>query len=172
MTDTDVAPFTTRGADITVTAADGDAEAYLVRPDDDADHPGVLFIIDAIGLRRQTRRMADRIASWGYVVLVPNVFYRWGTAAEDELLDDDARAEFFAEAMPRVHALTDDLVEPDLSAYIDALRSTPGVSKRPIGVTGYCMGGRSGARRRRGGTWRCRPWCSRAPHPGTPWRSA
>ena len=146
MTDTDVAPFTTRGADITVAAADGDAEAYLVRPDDDADHPGVLFIIDAIGLRRQTRRMADRIASWGYVVLVPNVFYRWGTAAEtspeDELLDDDARAEFFAEAMPRVHALTDDLVEPDLSAYIDALRSTPGVSKRPIGVTGYCMGGR------------------------------
>ena len=74
MTDTDVAPFTTRGADITVTAADGDAEAYLVRPDDDADHPGVLFIIDANGLRRQTRRMADRIASWGYVVLVPNVF--------------------------------------------------------------------------------------------------
>ncbi|GAC50336.1 dienelactone hydrolase family protein [Gordonia aichiensis] len=146
MTDTEAAPVTTHGEDIVVTAADGDAEAYLVGPDDDADHPGVLFVIDAIGLRRQTRRMADRIASWGYVVLVPNVFYRWGTAAEtspdDDLLDDDTRAAFFAEAMPRVHALTDDLAEPDLSAYIDALRSMPGVSSGPIGVTGYCMGGR------------------------------
>lgn len=146
MTDTEAAPVTTLGEDIVVTAAHGDAEAYLVGPDDDADHPGVLFVIDAIGLRRQTRRMADRIASWGYVVLVPNVFYRWGTAAEtspdDDLLDDDTRAAFFAEAMPRVHALTDDLAEPDLAAYIDALRSMPGVSSGPIGVTGYCMGGR------------------------------
>lgn len=149
----------TVGKYITVAAADGDAEAYLVRPaaDDPAskdpdsanpetDYPGVLFIIDAIGLRPQTRRMADRIASWGYVVLVPNVFYRWGTAEEtspeDELLDADARKEFFSVAMPRVHALTDDLAEPDLSAYIDALKATPGVSKGPIGVTGYCAGGR------------------------------
>ena len=49
----------TVGKHITVAAADGDAEAYLVRPagDDPAgenpetDYPGVLFIIDAIGLR-------------------------------------------------------------------------------------------------------------------------
>lgn len=124
----------TVGKYITVAAADGDAEAYLVRPageNPESDYPGVLFIIDAIGLRPQTRRMADRIASWGYVVLVPNVFYRWGTAEEtspeDELLDADARKEFFSVAMPRVHALTDDLAEPDLSAYIDALNATPGV---------------------------------------------
>ena len=44
--------------------------------------PGVLFYIDAIGLRPQIEKMADRIASWGYVVLAPNVFYRDGSAAE------------------------------------------------------------------------------------------
>lgn len=26
--------------------------------------------------------MADRIASWGYVVLVPHLFHRYGSAAE------------------------------------------------------------------------------------------
>lgn len=150
MTDT----YATVGENVTVAAADGDAEAYLVRPDSenegsenpDGDYPGVLFIIDAIGLRPQTRRMADRIASWGYVVLVPNVFYRWGSAEEtspdDELLDAESREQFFSAAMPRVRALTDDLAVPDLAAYIDTLRATPGVSKGPIGVTGYCAGGR------------------------------
>ena len=138
----------TVGENVTVAAADGDAEAYLVRPDSegpDSEYPGVLFIIDAIGLRPQTRRMADRIASWGYVVLVPNVFYRWGSAEEtspdDELLDAESREQFFSAAMPRVRA-TDDLAVPDLAAYIDTLRATPGVSKGPIGVTGYCAGGR------------------------------
>ena len=62
-----------------VQAADGAAEAYLAgKPGD----PGVLFYIDAIGLRPQIEDMADRIASWGYVVLAPNVFYRDGAAAD------------------------------------------------------------------------------------------
>ncbi len=42
----------------------------------------MLFYVDAIGLRPRTEAMADRIASWGYVVLVPHVFYRDGSAAD------------------------------------------------------------------------------------------
>ena len=54
--------------------------------------------------------MADRIASWGYVVLAPNVFYRNGTANEtspDGSLDTDKRrADFFKLAGPRIAGLT------------------------------------------------------------------
>ena len=64
------------GETIELQAADGTAEAYLTGHPGD---PGVLFYIDAIGLRPQIETMADRIASWGYVVLAPNVFYRDGT---------------------------------------------------------------------------------------------
>ncbi len=69
----------TTGEHLHVTTADGTAEAYLVGGD---GRPGVLFFVDAIGLRPQIREMADRIASWGYTVLVPHVFYRDGSAAD------------------------------------------------------------------------------------------
>lgn len=63
------------GETIQIEAADGNAEAYLTGR---AGDPGVLFYVDAIGLRPQIEEMADRIASWGYVVLAPHVFYRDG----------------------------------------------------------------------------------------------
>ncbi|MEO7061891.1 MAG: dienelactone hydrolase family protein, partial [Lapillicoccus sp.] len=56
----------------------GTAEAYVARPESGSG-PGVLFFMDAIGIRPQIVSMCDRIASWGYVVLAPNVFYRDGS---------------------------------------------------------------------------------------------
>jgi len=64
---------------IGVPTADGVADAYLTRPDDEP-RGGVLLIMDAFGLRPQIERMADRIADRGFVVLAPNVFYRAGRA--------------------------------------------------------------------------------------------
>lgn len=93
--------------------------------------------------------MADRIASWGYVVLAPNVFYRDGRAADlapaGDLRDPGAREAFFAGGvMERVHGLTPDLAEPDARAWVAELErhAAPG----PIGVTGYCMGARLAVR--------------------------
>lgn len=125
----------------------GPAEAYLARPDD-RPRPGVLFYVDAIGLRPQVEAMADRIASWGYVVLVPHVFHRDGTAAElaprGDLRDPDDRAAFFAGgALDRVHALTPDLANADAERWVGALLEH---ATGPIGVTGYCMGARLAVR--------------------------
>ncbi|WP_307864584.1 dienelactone hydrolase family protein [Allobranchiibius sp. CTAmp26] len=118
-------------------------------PDGGGTHPGVLLYMDAIGLRPRLHEMADRIASWGYVVLVPNVFYRVGTAAETspagELDSDEARAAFFEKAMPRVHELTPEQSRPDTQAWLDALTSRDDVST-PVGVLGYCMGARLAVR--------------------------
>src|SRR6476660_10428485 len=98
------------GQTIEIQTADGLAEAYLTRPADGAEHPGVLLYIDAIGLRPRIEQMADRIGSWGYVVLAPNVFYRDGRAAElaptGDLRVPEEREAFFEGAMKRVGALT------------------------------------------------------------------
>ncbi|AFR51105.1 MULTISPECIES: dienelactone hydrolase family protein [unclassified Gordonia (in: high G+C Gram-positive bacteria)] len=137
------------GETITIAAADDDTDAYVARPDSSSPGallPGVLFLTDVIGLRPRIEAMADRIASWGYVVLVPHLFHRFGSPADwaptEDLLLPEARAAFFGSAMPRARTLTPDAVRPDLVAYLDALRSLPGVAPGPIGVTGYCMGGR------------------------------
>ena len=126
------------------------AQAYLARPgnvgEDTGEHPGVLFFMDAIGLRPRIAEMVQRIADWGYVVLAPNVFHREGRAEElaptADLTQPGAREDFFAQAMPRVRALTADLAEHDLPVYLAALRNLPGVAAGPVGATGYCMGAR------------------------------
>ena len=132
-----------------VTTADGVAEAWLSGPDDGGAHPGVLMFMDAIGLRPRIFEMADRIASWGYVVLAPNVFYREASVAEaapDGPLDTQEKREaFFQVAMPRVGALTPDKALPDIDAYLGALTARDDVTS-PVGVVGYCMGARLAVR--------------------------
>lgn len=130
------------GETIEIRTGDGVAEAYLTGG---PGRPGVLFYIDAIGLRPRIEEMADRIASWGYVVLAPNVFYRDGRAADlapqADLRDPGAREAFFAAGvMDRVRALTPDLAGPDSDAWVGELAKHAGDG--PIGVTGYCMGAR------------------------------
>ena len=134
---------------IDVAVPDGTAEAWVSRPDG-GDHPGVLLYMDAFGIRPQVEQMADRIASWGYVVLAPNVFHRRGSVEElaprTDLRDQEASAEFMGQAFSMVRSLTPDVVAPDLVAYVDDLLSLPDVTDAPIGVTGYCMGARLAVR--------------------------
>jgi carboxymethylenebutenolidase len=128
---------------IDVETPDGVADCYLTRPDDDA-HPGVLFVIDAIGLRQQIKDMADRIAAKGYVVLAPNAFYRAGPAPvwpDVNLADPDARAEFMNTLRPLMSALTPEATAADGGAYLAKLAE---LTDGRVGITGYCMGGRLG----------------------------
>ena len=130
---------------IDITTHDGVADAYLARPDDEA-HPGVLFVMDAYGLRPQIERMADRIAAQGYVVLAPNVFYRAGRApviSLDGLDDPEQRGQVFDRVTPLLRELTPERIVSDGGAYLDRLEQlAPG----PVAITGYCMGGRVGWR--------------------------
>lgn len=131
---------------IEIQAPAGTAEAYLTG---EAGRPGVLLYVDAIGLRPRIEEMADRIASWGHVVLAPHVFYRDGSAAElapsGDLRDPGERERFFASGvMDRVGALTPDLAGPDADAWVATLAEHAGLG--PIGVVGYCMGARLAVR--------------------------
>lgn len=119
---------------VDVQTGDGVAEAYLALPDGDGPHPAVLLYMDAFGLRPQIQRMADRLASEGYVVLAPNVFYRDHEA--------DLGTSDFGVLREYMKALTPDAVERDARAYLDFLAAREDVADRPVGVTGYCMGGR------------------------------
>jgi len=75
-----------KGEMVDITTQDGVADAYLSRPPGQVgSHPGVLFIMDAFGLRPRIEEMVDRIAARGFVVLAPNVLYRAGRASNMEL---------------------------------------------------------------------------------------
>lgn len=132
--------------DQTIDTADGTAEAFVSRPETaEHDVPGVLLFPDIFGLRPQIRTMMDRIASWGYVVLAPNVFYRSGTvddlAPTVDLREPGERDGYIAKVFPLMEGLTSDLSRSDTAAYLDALLTLPGVTG-DVGVIGYCMGAR------------------------------
>ncbi|SFB75774.1 carboxymethylenebutenolidase [Nocardioides terrae] len=125
---------------IQIPTPDGTAEAYLA-----GSGPGVLFYMDAIGLRPRIAEMVDEIASWGYTVLAPHVFYRHGSAADlsptADLRVAENRAAFFRSGvMARVNALTPDKAERDAAAWIATLAEHAAAG--PMGTVGYCMGAR------------------------------
>jgi carboxymethylenebutenolidase len=135
-----------QGTMVDVKTADGVADAYLTRPDGDGEYPGVLFVIDAFGLRPRIEEMADRIAAQGYVVLAPNALYRAGRAPVlpmPDFTDPDNRAAFMKSLRPIIEQLTLDAILRDGEAYLDFLSD---VAAEPVGITGYCMGARVGWR--------------------------
>jgi carboxymethylenebutenolidase len=137
---------TMSGSTVDISTKDGTADAYLAKPDSGEARAGVLFLIDAFGLRPTIEEMAERIAGQGYVVLAPNLFYRQGRAPLFEmpdLSDPDKRAAFFETIKPFIRELTPERIEADGRAYLDFLQEqVPG----RVGVTGYCMGARVGWR--------------------------
>lgn len=134
-----------QGTAVDIPTEDGTADAYLTHPADGEPRPAVLLYMDALGLRPQLRAMADRLADAGYLVLVPNMFYRHGRAPVFELpefIDPAARPEVFRSIMPAMQALTPDAAMRDAGAYFRWLADCPVAADGPVALTGYCMGAR------------------------------
>lgn len=129
---------------VDVPTPDGTADALLVIPDGDGRHPAVLLYMDAFGVRPRLQEMAELIAAQGYVVLVPNVFHRGGTAPVvdlDDLMKPANRPSMMTTLGPHMQALTPERAVADAGAYLEFLAEHPAVADGPVGTTGYCMGG-------------------------------
>ncbi len=129
---------------VDVPTGDGAADAILAAPIDGGLYPAVLLYMDAFGLRPRLEEMAARLAGEGYVVLVPNVFYRRGRAPLVDLegLDEPSgRGRVFGVLRPIMQAHTPARAMLDADAYLAHLAAHPQVADGPIGTVGYCMGG-------------------------------
>ena len=59
-----------------IPTADGAMNTFVVYPDGPGPHPVVLFMMDAPGKREELHDMARRLATVGYYVVLPNLYYR------------------------------------------------------------------------------------------------
>lgn len=135
----DAVPVT--GRRVVIKTPDGECDAYFVAPTG-GKHPAVLVWPDIMGLRPAFEQMARRLAESGYAVLTVNQFYRSTKAPflkPGESFDQPAVRE---KIMPWRSALTPAATTSDANAFIAWLDTQKEVdTRKPIGTSGYCMGG-------------------------------
>ncbi|HLS77653.1 MAG TPA: dienelactone hydrolase family protein [Nocardia sp.] len=127
---------------IDIPTPDGVCDALVAFPGT-GPHPGVLLYTDIFGIRPVIEDLARELAGHGYVVLVPNVFYRHGrtpVAEVPEFIGADARDTVVARLRPLLTAHTPEFALRDAEAYLGVLADRPEVADGPIGAVGYCMG--------------------------------
>jgi carboxymethylenebutenolidase len=128
--------------DVDVPMASGVADSALFYPEGKGRWPAVLVWTDILGLRPVFREMGQRLAAQGYVVLVPNPFYRNAKAPVVDGSFDFSKPEDRAKVMPMAAALTADANISDAKSYVTFLDAQPQTDrKKKMGVQGYCMGG-------------------------------
>jgi carboxymethylenebutenolidase len=124
-----------REDEVRVPAPAGEIRTVVIAPVDDAPRPGVLLYTDIFQLTESTLRTARRLASYGFVVVVPEI-YPHGELAGVALEFDDAgkaRGQAGAAATPVAD------FDADRVAVLDWMEQRDDVAE--LFATGFCIGG-------------------------------
>ena len=124
-----------------LTTRAGAAETFMVRPERGGPHPAVLMLMDAPGIRAELHDMARRLATVGYCVVLPNLYYR---AGRDTLFGPGV-LEMGHPERDRMRAIRTAMTLPpvmdDVADMLGFLDRQDFVKPGPVGVHGYCMSG-------------------------------
>ena len=119
----------------------GAMESFIVHPDRNGPHPAVFLLMDAPGVRDELYDMARRLATVGYYVVLPNLYYR---AGRDTKFGPEVTAKGSAE-QARMRAVRSKMTIPpvmeDIADMLSFLETQPAAKNGPVGAHGYCMSG-------------------------------
>ena len=111
---------------LTYTAASGELGAYLAVPRGTGPWPGVVVIMDAVGLSDDIRLQADRLAAEGYIAFAPDLYSGRGIRCVVATLQASRTGKGQA--------------YDDIEAAVKWLGAREDCTGR-IGSVGFCMGG-------------------------------
>jgi carboxymethylenebutenolidase len=124
-----------------IATRDGAMETFICHPDRGGPFPAVFLLMDAPGIREELRDMARRLGTVGYVVLLPNLYYR---AGRDTIYGPDVLVKGSAEQQ-RMRAVRTKMTIPpvmdDVAAMLAFADNHVAVKRGPVGAHGYCMSG-------------------------------
>ncbi|MBL4719850.1 MAG: dienelactone hydrolase family protein [Alphaproteobacteria bacterium] len=122
---------------IDIKTVDGVMPTFTCWPDGDGPFPAIVFYMDAPGIRDELHDMARRMASAGYFVILPDMFYRFGIL-RFPFRDENTR-KIWREAMAN---LSNAGVMDDTRAMLSYMDEQPQVKPGKKACIGYCMSGR------------------------------
>ena len=122
--------------ELEIATLDGSMNTFVIHPEHDGPHPVVLYLMDAPSIRPALKDMAWRLASAGYYVMLPYLFYRGGPYREFDLSDEAMHAR--RELMGTV---TLSNIIGDAEALLAVAAADPAARGGKIGAVGFCMSG-------------------------------
>lgn len=124
---------------IIIPTHDGACPAHIFTPGADQVGPAILFLMDAGGIRPAVLAMAERLSEAGYVVLLPDLFYRYGPYGPfdpREVFKGDVRAILG----PLMASTGNAKAAEDTDAFLACLEGRQEVRGDTVGAVGFCMG--------------------------------
>jgi carboxymethylenebutenolidase len=132
---------------VEIATKDGTCPSYVFTPKSEGGSegswPAVLLYMDGLAIRPALFEMAERIAAHGYVVLLPDLFYRSGPYEPFDpktvFSDPDKRKELVEKFISKANVPN---VMRDTEAFLAFLAARADVKPSAgVGTVGYCMGG-------------------------------
>ena len=114
---------------------DGTVDTHFFKPDGQTPKSAIIFYMDGLGLRQALFDMAERMASHGYAVLLPNLYYRHGPSQPIDMVNGRDRM------MQLVMSVTNEGTMQDTKHFLSFLDTQPGIAGGKVACVGYCMGG-------------------------------
>lgn len=119
---------------VKIATPDGSMPAYECRPKAEGRYPALIVVMEAFGLNPHIKKVAERFAREGYVTLAPDLYHRFGSPI---IPYTDIQ-----QAIGYLKQLRDGPVMAEIGAALAHLRALPAAQGQPVGITGFCMGGR------------------------------
>ena len=122
--------------EIDIVTNDGIMNTFISHPEEGGPYPIILFLMDAPGYREELQDMARRIATAGYYVMLPNLYYR-----RTRQFMINAAPENRETMLGHMNSLSNAMVVDDCRTLLDFAGSQVAASDGAVGCTGYCMSG-------------------------------
>jgi dihydrofolate reductase len=127
---------------VEIKTEDGICPASVFRPSGGAGPwPGVIVYMDGAGIRPVMLERAQRLANEGFLVLLPDLFYRAGPYEPIDAKTLFADPEKRAAHAKYFGSIDKTKAARDTKAFLDFLDREPDLAGTKLGATGYCMGG-------------------------------
>lgn len=123
---------------VDIQTPDGSMPTWVFHPEEGGPFPVVLYLMDAPSIRPALMDMASRLATAGYYVLLPYLYYRGGPFRTFGASDEDMHAR-----QDLMKTVTTTGIIPDAEAMLAFAAADPAAEKDgKIGAVGFCMSGR------------------------------
>lgn len=127
---------------IEIKTRDGICPSYVYQPAGKGPWPGVLVFMDGLAIRPAMLELGERLSTYGYYVLLPDLFYRSGPYEPmdpHKVFSDPEQRKILMEKF--IAPATQANIMSDTRAFLDHFEAQRDVERGGIGTTGYCMGG-------------------------------